>query len=141
MNYARTLWMAAALACAGCPGDEQGDEQGDEHSHDEAGHTTSDGTTESGGTTTSNVTSTDDGTTSSGSTSGSEGHGTTEHHDSTGPDTGSTGHDTAGGVCEEIASGCHAMGKEIEMCHELGHEGDEMVCAEAYEMCAKVCGF
>jgi hypothetical protein len=142
MDCTKTWWLAAALVCAGCPGD------GD----DDTGAGTTDGSaTVTAGPSTGGSTGADDdvGATTAGASDGSTGGGGAT--ESTGAAEGSTGHEeteghdagseTGHGVCDVIGEGCHDNEtKEGIACHLLGHDGDEMVCMEAFEMCAEICG-
>ncbi len=105
-----------------------------EHESDE--HGTSDDHGES--TTGHDATTTDHGTTDHGTTD----HGTTDHATT---DHGTTDHATTSTdepSCAALGAGCHDAEDEVGMmCHEIGHDGDEAACAEAWEMCKEACQF
>jgi hypothetical protein len=46
-------------------------------------------------------------------------------------------------LCQEIGQTCHepghAQGGDLQVCHELGHRGDEAVCAKEHERCMRLC--
>ena len=75
----------------------------------------------------------------------SGGSGSTGHHGSTGHDSGSTGgstgaDDSSQASCEELGSTCHDTADEMGMmCHDIGHEGDEVACAEVWVECIAHC--
>ena len=116
---------APEVGVYGDDGDDHGD--GDAGSDDGTPGTTtgpSDGGTTTGATD-------DDGTTDGGSTDG----GSTN-------DTGSTGNDDASNAnCDDLGSGCHDIPGEVpQMCHDVGHDGDETACAAIWVQCVEACG-
>ena len=39
-----------------------------------------------------------------------------------------------------LAVGCHDVpGEQAQMCHDIGHEGDDVACEKAYAMCLTPC--
>jgi hypothetical protein len=94
--------------------------------------------------------STDDGATgpATGDTTGSDetATGTTAAAD-TSSDSGSSdaGSSTTGAglepSCDLLGSACHDIEtKEGQMCHDIGHDGDEAACAKAWDACVRICG-
>ena len=79
----------------------------------------------------------DDGTTTTADagTTGTDSTGSTDGTDSTGAD------DASNANCADLGSGCHDVpGRIPQMCHDVGHDGDEMACAQIWEQCVEACG-
>lgn len=64
----------------------------------------------------------------------------------TGADVGAGGAGGAGGgddpKCAALGELCHAAGEidaDAEECHDLGHEGNAVACAEGFDACATLC--
>ncbi len=148
MNFGKTLSLIAVLVCAGCPADDD-DDTGAETGSTSNTTTTTASTTDT--TTASTTLGTSDATESSGPGSSSESEGSSDHghdtsagHDTSG-DHGTSGHDsgseTGQTVCDMLGEGCHDNEtKEGQMCHLVGHDGDEAACEKIFDMCAKICG-
>ncbi len=52
-----------------------------------------------------------------------------------------SGDDASNANCDDLGSGCHDVPGEIpQMCHDVGHDGDEMACAEIWLQCVEACG-
>lgn len=75
--------------------------------------------------------------------SSTSGEPTTESSSSTtGEEPTSSTTSTVEPNCSDLGSGCHdSMTKLGVMCHDIGHDGDETACAEAWDMCREECGF
>lgn len=84
----------------------------------------------------------------SGSTTGTLGDSSTSSAMTMGPsDSGSSDSETGAddsseASCRVIGAGCHDATTPLGVeCHDVGHNGDEAVCAEAWVQCKRECGF
>lgn len=78
---------------------------------------------------------------------GTSGEADTDHGDSTGGTTDGGGTSTGPGAddaadanCLELSNVCHDTDDELgQMCHDVGHDGDEAACAEIWVECIAHC--
>jgi hypothetical protein len=75
------------------------------------------------------------------SSSSTSGGASSSSSSSTGedPSSSSSGEDPS---CAALGSNCHDVPGEVAlMCHDVGHDGDELACAEIWQACREACGF